>query len=410
MTSEVPLAGSINAALVHDWLPVFSGAEMVVAQILSNIGPSDLFTLYDFLSDEDRERLGAARIFTSSLNSIPMAKRFYRWTFPLCPTAIESFDLSAYDLVISSSAAFAKGVITHPQQRHIAYVHTPMRYAWDQTFEYQSSTRFARFPANLLLQRELHNLRIWDARTAHGPDLMVANSNLVKRRIEQIYGRNSLVIHPPVDIERFPICREKDDYFVLASRLVPYKRVDLVVDAFKRMPDRRLIVLGDGPEMRTLKNRASANVMFEGHVPRSVLIERIRRARAFIFASYEDFGIAMAEAQAAGTPVISYSRGGARDIIVPLGKPTPTGHFFHVQSVEAVIDAVDQFCEHEAEIDFDACHENALRFSKEVFDRKFSNAIHWTLDHRGKRDDWSRDLEEFSAIENGPSRKIRKLS
>jgi glycosyltransferase involved in cell wall biosynthesis len=228
---------------------------------------------------------------------------------------------------------------------------------------------------------------------------MVANSCLVKRRIEQIYGRKSIVIHPPVEIESFPVSREKDDYFIVASRLVPYKRVDLVVEAFSQMPHRRLIVLGDGPEMRRLRSQAGSNVTFEGHVSRSALIDKIRHARAFVFAACEDFGISMAEAQAAGTPVISYSRGGARDIVIPLEEPNPTGVFFHVQSADAIIEAVNQFCENERQIDFDACHRNALRFSTGVFDRKFRALIQWTMDHRGSRDNWPKELEEGSTDE-----------
>lgn len=376
----------MKTAIAHDWLPVYSGAEQVLTQMMAVVGPSDLFTLYEFLSEADRKQLGAARIITSYLDRLPFKKHIYRHTFPLCPTAMESFDLSDYDLVLSSSAAFAKGVIVHPHQRHVAYVHTPPRYAWDQTFEYMARSAFSKPPLGILLRNGLHRLRIWDTRTAHGPDVMVANSTVVRRRIEQIYGRDSIVVHPPVDVGRFPICEEKDDYFVVASRLVPYKRIDLVVDAFKQMPDKRLVVVGDGPEMSNLRAVAGPNVAFKGHVPRQELIETIRRARAFIFAAYEDFGIVMAEAQAAGTPVIAYHRGGAEDIVTPLGKPKPTGVLFEHQNSTAIAEAVRHFIDRAAEIRPDDCHEKALGFSNEAFQHRLRGVIDMTMDRSFRRD------------------------
>lgn len=370
----------MKTAVAHDWLPVYSGAEQVITQMMNVIGPSDLYTLFDFLSDDDRKRLGAANVYTSYLNKIPLRERFYRHAFPFCPVAMESFDLSKYDLVLSSSAAFAKGVIVHPHQRHVAYIHTPARYAWDQTFEYLARTPFSRFPFGPLLSHSLHQLRLWDVRTAHGPDVFVANSTIVQRRIEQIYGRRSVVIHPPVDVDRFPLCSQKDDYFVVASRLVPYKRIDLIVDAFSRMPNRRLVVVGDGPEMQTLVARAGQNVTFKGHVPRAELIETIRCAQAFVFAAYEDFGIAMAEALAAGTPVIAYHRGGAADIVAPLGGDKPTGILFERQDPEAIVEAVELFADRSHEILAINCHERAQGFSNEAFQRQMRRVIDFTME------------------------------
>ncbi len=339
------------------------------------VGPSDLFTLFDFLSDSDRKRLGAANINVSHLSKLPFVEKFYRYSFPLCPNAIESFDLSPYDLVISSSAAFAKGVIIHPHQKHIAYIHTPARYAWDQTFEYLAKTRFSKFPFGPFLAHSLHRLRLWDARTAHGPDVFIANSTIVKRRIEQIYGRQSIVIHPPVDTQQFPLCEEKDDYYVVASRLVPYKRIDLIVDAFSRLPNKRLLVVGDGPDKQRLMTGATPNVEFRGHVPRRELVETIRRAKAFIFAGCEDFGIVMAEALAAGTPVIAYRRGGAADIVTPLGQEKPTGILFDRQDQATVVEAIQQFEANKASIHAADCHMKAQAFSVAAFQSRFQNLI-----------------------------------
>lgn len=365
----------MKTAVVHDWLPIYSGAEQVVAEIMRVLGPSDLFTLYDFLTEQDRQRLGARRVITSYLNRLPLKERFYRHSFPLCPGAMEDFDLSDYDLVVSSSAAFAKGVIVHPHQRHIAYVHTLPRYAWDQTFEYLDRTAFSGPPFGMILRNSLHKLRIWDARTAHGPDVLLANSTVVQRRIEQIYGRQSVLLHPPVDVDAFPLCEEKDDYYIVASRMVPYKRMDLVVGAFAQMPDRRLVVAGDGPELGALKAIAGPNVTFSGRVPREELVDLVRRARAFLFASYEDFGIVMAEAQAAGTPVIAYGRGGAEDIVAPLGGPKPTGVLFDQRDVASIVAAVDVFESRRGEISAVDCRARAERFSMASFQRRFAHVV-----------------------------------
>lgn len=370
----------MSTAIVHDWLPVFSGAEQVVAAIMNTVGPSDLFSLFNFLDEEDTRRIGAKKIITSYLDRLPFREKYYRYTFPFCPNAIESFDLSAYDLVISSSAAFSKGVIVHPHQKHVAYVHTPVRYAWDQTYEYLRRTWFAHPPFGIALRSALHDLRRWDHRTGNGPDLMVANSSSVRRRIEQIYGRDSVVLHPPVDVDNFALVPEKDDYFVVASRLVPYKRIDLVVEAFRSLPDQRLVVCGDGPELPKLKALAGTNVEFVGHLLRSKLIETIQRARAFIFAAYEDFGIVIAEAQAAGTPVIAYHLGGAKDIVTPLGARNPTGVLFPAQSTTAVSDAVEHFIANGDQISSQACRENALRFSTDQFRTKLRSIIEQVQD------------------------------
>jgi glycosyltransferase involved in cell wall biosynthesis len=378
----------MRVALVHDWLPVFSGAERVLSEIMRVVGASDLYTLYDFLDDLERAAIGASRIYTSGLNGLPFVEKYYRWTFPFCPQAIEAFNLSRYDLVVSSSAAFAKGIIPHPHQKHIAYVHTAVRYAWDQSYEYLSQTPMSRFPAGAVLHRLLHKMRMWDARTAHSADLFVANSSIVKRRIEQIYGRRAVVIEPPVDVAEIPLLEQKDDYFVVASRLVPYKRIDLVVRAFSEMPSLRLLVVGDGPEMSRLRSLAGANVAFTGYLPRAALIEAIQKARAFVFAACEDFGIVLAEAQAAGTPVVAFERGGAADIVTPLHAEKPTGVLFAEQSVDAVKSAVELFCREERRISPAVCRNGVERFAPESFRKRFRAVMEDVM-----RPDFSRWVE-----------------
>ena len=365
----------MKVALVHDWLPVFSGAERVLAEIMRVVGASDLYTLYDFLDERDRAAIGARRIYASRLNGLPLVEKYYRWTFPFCPQAMEAFNLSQYDLVISSSAAFAKGVIPHPHQKHIAYVHTAVRYAWDQSYEYLSQTPMARFPAGIVLRRLLYGMRMWDVRTAHSADMFVANSSIVKRRIEQTYGRRAVVIEPPVDVAEIPLVERKDDYFVVASRLVPYKRIDLVVRAFSEMPSLRLLVVGDGPEMPRLRALAGTNVTFTGYLPRPALIETIQKARAFVFAAYEDFGIVLAEAQAAGTPVVAFGRGGAADIVAPLQAEKPTGVLFAEQSADAVKRAVELFCGEERRISPPVCRANVERLAPENFRKRLRALI-----------------------------------
>jgi glycosyltransferase involved in cell wall biosynthesis len=357
----------MKVAIVHDWLPVFSGAERVLSELMRVVGASDLYTLYDFLDDGDRAAIGAKRIFTSRLNGLPFVEKYYRWTFPFCPQAMEAFNLAQYDLVVSSCAAFAKGIVPHPHQKHVAYVHTAVRYAWDQSFEYLSQTPMSRFPAGILLGHLLHRMRMWDVRTAHSADVLVANSSIVKRRIEQTYGRRAVVIEPPVDLSEIALVEQKDDYFVVASRLVPYKRIDLVVRAFSEMPSLRLLVVGDGPEMPRLRALAGPNVTFTGHLPRAAFIETLQKARAFVFAACEDFGIVMAEAQAAGTPVVAFGRGGATDIIATLHADRPTGVLFAEQSVDAVKRAVELFRCEERRISPAACRANVERFAPENF-------------------------------------------
>ena len=346
------------------------GGERVLARICRLFPNGEVFTLFDMLPQEVKDQhFPGVRFHVSAANRLPGVGRYYRSLFFLCPFLIEQFDVTEYDAVISSSAAFARGILTRPDQPHLCYVHSPVRYAWDQQFSYLQQGRLGYGPTGLAFRYMLHRLRNWDTRTANGPHVMVANSSYVRARVQRIYGRRAGVVHPPVNIRELEFSAEKEDYFVTASFHVPYKRTDLVVDAFTRMPERRLIVVGDELQSTRLREAAGPNVTFAGYLPRDQYMSTIARAKALVFAGCEDFGIAMAEAQAYGTPLIAFGRGGVRDIVAPLGTARhPTGVFFERQTVEDLMAAVDRFEDEPDAFAPEACRLNAERFSEERFD------------------------------------------
>lgn len=380
----------MKVAVVHDWLTEYAGSERVLEQILLVYPHADLYAVADFLPSAQRGFLGGRAVRTSAIQRLPLARRRFRQYLPLMPLAVEQFDLSGYDLVLSSSHAVAKGVLTGPDQLHVCYCHSPMRYAWDLQHEYLRDSRRQRGVASLVARAVLHYLRQWDARSANGVDEFVANSAFVARRIAKAYRRAATVIHPPVDTAAFtPGSTARADFYVTASRLVPYKRVDLIAAAFATMPSRRLVVIGDGPARARAQALAGPNVTFLGRQPHEVLRDHLRRARAFVFAAREDFGISPLEAQACGTPVIAFGAGGALETVRGLGADGPTGVFFAEQSVPALRDAVEAFEARHAEFVPRAARANAERFAPERFRaelRAFVEACWRThADARGRR-------------------------
>jgi glycosyltransferase involved in cell wall biosynthesis len=291
------------------------------------------------------------------------------------PLAIEQLDMSAYDLVISSSHAVAKGVITGPDQLHVSYIHSPIRYAWDLQHEYLRESGLTQGAKSWIARGILSYMRMWDSRTVHGIDHMVANSAFIAKRIRKCYGRTAQVIHPPVDISAFSLREDKDSFFLTASRLVPYKRIDLIVDAFAAMPHRRLVVVGNGPEFDRIKARATPNVELTGHLPRPALIDLMQRARAFVFAAREDFGIVAVEAQACGTPVIAFGSGGVCESVIGEGDGAPTGIFFPEQTAASIVNAIDRFDLAHQMIDPISCRRNAERFSPARFRTEFRECV-----------------------------------
>lgn len=290
------------------------------------------------------------------------------------PLAIEQLDVSGYDLVLSSSHAVAKGVITGPDQLHISYVHSPMRYAWDLQHQYLRESGLDKGLKGWITKWLLHKLRMWDYRTANGVDHFVANSHFIARRIKKIYGRDATVIYPPVAVDDFPCVEKKEDFYMTASRMVPYKKMDLIVEAFTKMPDKKLVVIGDGSEYKKIAAIAKNfnNITLLGYQPFDVLKSHMQRAKAFVFAAEEDFGITPVEAQACGTPVIAFGKGGALETVRPLGVSEPTGLFFPEQTVEALCQAVASFESDQDMFSAASCRKNAERFSEERFDREFS--------------------------------------
>ena len=363
----------MKIALVHDWLDTWRGGESVLAEFCRMYPQADLYALVDFLGGADRERLAGRRAVTSFLQWLPFARAHFRAFLPLFPSAIESLDVSSYDIVISSSHAVAKGVRTHSRQLHICYCYTPMRYAWDLQEQYLRQVGLAKGISGWLARRVLARLRAWDSGTSGRVDDFVAISHYVADRIRRCYGRESTVIYPPATGTPVPGMRAepRDGTYITVSQLVPYKRVDLLVEAFRSLPDRNLVVIGEGPEHARIQAMAGPNVRLLGRVPDSERDAWLARARAFVFAAEEDFGIAPLEAQARGTPVIAFGRGGSCETIRGLDDRSPTGVLFQEQSASSIAQAIRAFETQEARIHPDACRENAARFSANRFHNEF---------------------------------------
>jgi glycosyltransferase involved in cell wall biosynthesis len=362
---------NIRIAIVHEWFVNYAGSERVVEQILNLFPHADLFAVVDFLDDSKRGFIQNKKVTTTFIQNLPFAKTKFRQYLPLMPLAIEQLDLSAYDLIISSSHAVAKGVLTSPNQLHISYVHSPIRYAWDLQHQYLQESNLEKGFKSWIARWILHQIRLWDYRTANGVDLFIANSQFIARRIHKVYRRDAEVIYPPVDLQNYSLQEQKQNFYLTASRLVPYKRIDLIVEAFAELGDRQLIVIGDGEQMMKIRAKAGRNVKFLGHREPEELREYMQNAKAFVFAAEEDFGITPVEAQACGTPVIAYDRGGVKESVIGLDRDRPTGVFFGSQTVESIRDAIFEFEDLSDRILPIDCRENAMRFSTDKFQREF---------------------------------------
>jgi glycosyltransferase involved in cell wall biosynthesis len=373
----------LKVAIVHEWLADYAGSERVVEQLLKCFPQADLFAVVDFLKDNERGFLGGRKARTTFIQNLPFARKKFRTYLPLMPMAIEQLDMSGYDLIISSSHAVAKGVLTGPDQLHISYVHSPIRYAWDMQHQYLRESGLTKGFKAKMAKAILHYMRMWDTRTANGVDVFVANSAFIGRRICKAYRRDSTVIYPPVATDKFKQCNTKADFYLTAQRMVPYKRVPLIVEAFAGMPDKKLIVIGDGSEFEAAKAVAGPNVTFLGYQSFDVLHDHMQRAKAFVFAAEEDFGITPVEAQACGTPVIAFGKGGALESVVGLDSAhgSPTGVFFNEQTVKSIQSAVQTFEAQTDKFSSDACHVNAARFSEANFRHNMLELVasHWSI-------------------------------
>lgn len=359
----------MKVAIVHEWFVTYAGSEKVVEQLLNIFPEADLFAVVDFLDKDKREFIKNKPVTTTFIQNLPKAKKMYQKYLPLMPLAIEQLDVTGYDLVISSAHCVAKGIITSPNQIHISYVHSPIRYAWDLQHQYLKEAGLNKGVKGLIAKLILHYMRIWDYRTSNNVDYFIANSNFIAKRIWKCYRRKADVIYPPVDVDAFELCEKKEDFYLTASRMVPYKKIDIIVEAFTKMPNKKLVVIGDGPEFEKIKSKAGSNVELLGYQPFEVLKDYMQRAKAFVFAAEEDFGIIPVEAQACGTPVIAYGKGGALETVIGLGKEEITGIFFPKQTPECVCGAIKVFENNEKKILPVNCRKNAERFKTEVFSK-----------------------------------------
>jgi glycosyltransferase involved in cell wall biosynthesis len=354
----------MRVAIVHEWLTVYAGSEKVLARMLDVFPEADLFAVVDFLPQDQRPLLGGKRAETTFIQRLPRARTRYRSYLPLMPFAVEQLDLAGYDLVISNNHAVAKGVRTAPDQLHVCLCHSPMRYAWDLQEQYLRAAGLGRGVRGALTRAILHRLRTWDRATAAGVDRFIAISDFIAGRIAKAYRREATVLRSPIDAAAFPLQTDKGDAYLAASRMVPYKRMDLIVEAFRQMPDRRLTVVGDGPQEKRIRRAAAGaeNIEFLGRVTDRELADRMGAAKAFVFAALEDLGLMPIEAMACGTPVIALARGGTAETV----KDGETGVLFGRQSVESIRTAVERF----EQIDgWDAA---AIRVRAETFDQS-----HW---------------------------------
>ena len=361
----------MKKVLIHDWFSTYAGAEKCIESFTDIWDDLEIYSLIDFLSDADRDKiLKGKHAHTSFIQKLPFAKDKYRNYLPLFPLAIEQFDLSAYDVVLSSSHAVAKGVLTHSNQLHIAYVHTPIRYAWDLYHQYLRESGLDRGLKGMLAKYFLHKIRLWDASTANRVDHYVANSCYIARRIKKTYGKPSDIIYPPVDVDKFTLREAKEDFYLTASRMVPYKKIDLIVEAFSQT-DKKLLVIGDGPDMAKIKSKAGKNVELLGFASDETMADLMGRAKAFVFAAEEDFGITPVEAQACGTPAICFGRGGARETVLD----GESGLYFMEQNTKELLAAVAKFEQNYDKFEPVKIRENSLKFSRARFEAEIKSYV-----------------------------------
>jgi glycosyltransferase involved in cell wall biosynthesis len=369
----------MKTALVHDWLvsPV-GGAENVLEELCS-LFPSPIYTLLWNAKAFVGTWASATEIHQSFISKLPWAQKHFRSYLPFFPLAIEQFDLKGYDVILSNSHCVAKGVLPHPDQLHICYCHTPMRYAWDLSQDYLKKANLTKGVKSILARLCLHYLRGWDVHSSPRVDHFIGNSKFVARRIQRTYGRYADVIYPPVNTAYYQPGFKKESFYATASRLVPYKKIDLIVEAFSRMPQKTLYVIGDGPELETLRKKATPNIYLMGYQPNQVLKEVLQQAKAFVFAALEDYGIMPIEAMASGTPVIAFKRGGVTETV----QEGISGLFFEEQTPESICKAMELFESHD--------HWNPLtiaahaqQFSVERFRKEYKSYVEQKVEEHSR--------------------------
>jgi glycosyltransferase involved in cell wall biosynthesis len=374
-----------RVAIVFEWFQRFGGTERVVAEIQKVFPKADIFALVHNPEDSMGTPLEGLPVHTSFMQSLPKVKESYRSYLPLMPLAVEQFDLRPYELILSSSHTVAKGVLTRADQLHLSYTHTPIRYAWDLYLDYLAESGYEQGIKSWLARPVLHYLRMWDSSAANRVDAYLANSSYIARRINKLYRRPARIIYPPVSVERYLPDLPREEFFITVSRFAPYKRINLIVEAFTRI-GKPLVIVGQGPEFGKIQRMAGPNVKLLGYQPDEVVADYLQRARAFILAADEDFGIAPLEAQAAGCPVVAYGKGGALETLIGWPKPDATAVFFDTQTPEALEAAVQLFSAHKDEFSPEACRRNAERFGQQRFQREFRSTAEelWGRFQRGE--------------------------
>lgn len=362
----------MKKALIHDWFSVYAGAEKCVESFTNIWDDFEVYSLIDYLKEEDRDIiLKGKQSHTSFIQRLPKSKNKYRSYLPFFPLAIEQFDLTQYDVILSSSHAVAKGVLTHSNQLHISYVHTPIRYAWDLYHQYLRESGLDKGLKGKLAKYFLHKIRLWDISTINRVDHYIANSHYIAKRIKKVYGKESTVIYPPVDVKKFELYEQKEDFYLTASRMVPYKKIDLIVESFSQT-DKKLIIIGTGPDMKKIQAKATPNIMFLGFTSDKVLLQYMQRAKAFVFAAEEDFGIVPVEAQACGTPVICLGKGGTKETVID----GVTGVYFEEQTIKSLLHAIEKFETLDNHFTPKKIRKHALKFSKERFEKEIEAFVH----------------------------------
>ena len=357
----------MKIAIVHDWLVTNAGAEKVLKALVELYPDADIFSLVDFLSPIQRaEIINSKEVTTSFIQKLPFAKKHFRNYLPLFPKAIESLNLKSYDLIISSSWAVAKGIKKKENQLHISYCYTPIRYAWDLYDEYTSSLKQ---PKKFLVQLTLKYLKAWDKKVTSRVDEFISISSFIEERVQRIYGRESTMIYPCVNTHKFSLEKEKEDFYLTASRLVPYKKTKLIVEAFNEMPDKKLVVIGMGEDFENIKAIAKGNILLLGYQDDTTLTQYMQKAKAFVYAAVEDFGIVPIEAMACGTPVIALKDGGTLETIVD----GENGVHFKEQTKESIIEATARF--ETLNFDTKSISKNAASFSTQRFKKEFTKFV-----------------------------------
>jgi len=359
----------MRVAIVHDWFNDIGGAEKVVKEIIHCFPDADIFCLFDFFDDRKREIFLNGKTTTRSfIQNVPLTRKFYRFLFPVFTNAIESLDLSGYDLIISSSYCVAKGVRKSKEQLHICYCHSPVRYAWNLRDDYTKAVHgvIRRKVLNYFFDR----LKKWDIKSNDRVDYFIANSQNVQQRIKENYNRESVVIYPPVEIEGYTLTLNKENFYVTVSRQVAYKKTELLVKAFAQLPDLILEVAGDGPNRKKLEKLATPNVKILGFIDEATKKKKVQNAKAFIAAANEDFGITIVEAQAAGTPVIVPFIGGYKETVTE-----ETGLFYKEQNVEDIVDAIVTFEKQKIKYKAEGFAKNVNRFKTERFQQELLSYV-----------------------------------